>query len=316
MHLIEEVAGGTPYIVLAKDGDKLVGAIPFFLSRDGGCGPVINSLPFYGSVGGPILAPGPDSLPAMLEGLDEFAVKHHCSSSTIILSPFYEEAADFGLLWGASFEDNRIGQIVRLPADVSDVVAQCLKPRMRTYYRKGLAGGLHVHRRHDDEAVAWLEQMHQENMGRISGTIKPSSFFEACQKEARGSGFCEIWCVELDGQILAALLISRYDKSVDYLVPVVDHSVPEEVSALRPSVFLIASVMAEAVSTGAEIWSFGGTWVSQKGVYQFKSGFGAEDWPYLYFTKIYNGSILDQNSESLLEQYPYYYVVPFSALKG
>jgi hypothetical protein len=70
------------------------------------------------------------------------------------------------------------------------------------------------------------------------------------------------------------------------------------------------------VRRGCRLWNWGGTWTSQGGVYRFKRKWGAEDRPYRYFIRINDRSVLDATPEELLERFPHFYVVPFSALRS
>ena len=77
---------------------------------------------------------------------------------------------------------------------------------------------------------------------------------------------------------------------------------------------LIFEAMQEAVGRGILYWNWGGTWLNQSGVYRFKSRWGTHDVPYYYYVKVYNDKVLNYSKDTLLEQFPYYYVVPFFEL--
>jgi len=74
--------------------------------------------------------------------------------------------------------------------------------------------------------------------------------------------------------------------------------------------------MCDAASEGYVWWNWGGTWLSQDGVYRFKSRWGTQDLPYRYFTIVRNSEILKASREELLTAYPGFFTVPFSALSG
>jgi hypothetical protein len=58
----------------------------------------------------------------------------------------------------------------------------------------------------------------------------------------------------------------------------------------------------------------GGTWLSQSGVYDFKKRWATTDYPYYYYTQIFNTDVKLQRKETLLTMYPGFYVLPFSEL--
>ena len=74
--------------------------------------------------------------------------------------------------------------------------------------------------------------------------------------------------------------------------------------------------MKQAVHDGLRLWNWGGTWKTQKGVYDFKKKWGAGDYPYYYFTKILNEDLLGGTPEELLQDYPGFYVVNFERLNN
>ena len=61
-------------------------------------------------------------------------------------------------------------------------------------------------------------------------------------------------------------------------------------------------------------WNWGGTWLSQDGVYRFKSRFGAIDKEYKYYIKVNNQDIYNSTKEYLLSEYGNFYTVPFERL--
>ena len=81
---------------------------------------------------------------------------------------------------------------------------------------------------------------------------------------------------------------------------------------------VIFEAMQDAARRGCRNWNWGGTWLSQGGVYDFKSRWGARDVPYHYYVRLHaRGAALARLSrEELLAEYPYFYVLPFSALES
>ena len=63
-----------------------------------------------------------------------------------------------------------------------------------------------------------------------------------------------------------------------------------------------------------QLWNWGGTWLSQNGVYQFKSRWGTKDYPYFYHVRVVDpaGMLEEVREDELLASYPYFYTIPFS----
>jgi hypothetical protein len=74
--------------------------------------------------------------------------------------------------------------------------------------------------------------------------------------------------------------------------------------------------MQNGALNGYKYWNWGGTWHSQTNLYRFKSRFGAKDYEYYYLININNKDILNSTKEILLNEYPYFYTVPFSVLNN
>ena len=80
---------------------------------------------------------------------------------------------------------------------------------------------------------------------------------------------------------------------------------------------LIYEAMQEAARRGCRYWNWGGTWLTQDGVYFFKSRWGTEDRPYYYYISEHEGaeSLRNLTKEEIIENYPYFYVLPFNILR-
>ena len=108
--------------------------------------------------------------------------------------------------------------------------------------------------------------------------------------------------------MVAALLLLYFHRVVEYFTPVV----VADARSLQPLSLIILESMLDAVHRSCRYWNWGGTWPTQDGVYRFKKRWGTTDFPYRYWTNIYDSSIRSESPEHLLDRYPYFYVYPFS----
>ncbi len=83
----------------------------------------------------------------------------------------------------------------------------------------------------------------------------------------------------------------------------------------QPHAAILITAMVNAAERGFHTWNWGGTWTSQTGVYRFKRKWGARETSYRYFTQVNDVTLLQQTPQQLLDEYPDFYVVPFSALR-
>lgn len=313
--LREFLAADDVYFVAIGAGGEIVGVLPTFLKRDNIVGNIINSLPFYGSNGGVITHDQTGMVTKeLLDSFYEFAVQHKCISSTIIVSPFEKDLSQYEDKNRYTYRDSRIGQITLLPAmtaDVSDVVMNTIHSKTRNMVRKAEKSGVVVQRDLTPSNLDFLVKTHHENMAEIGGIAKPDKFFSLIPDCFEyGKDYC-IYSANLDGVPIAAVLLFFFNKTVEYFTPVI----VKEYRSTQPLSLIIFKAMCESVINGFENWNWGGTWLSQGGVYDFKKRWGTRDLPYFYYTKIFDNKLLKLSKQDFLEKYPFFYVIPFSEIK-
>ncbi len=309
-----------PYYLVAFQDGQMVGALPTFLKRNSQFGNVLNSLPFYGSNGGIITSPfvkDPEEVSlALLQAFYDLAQQKNVQTATIISNPlennqqFYEKNARHTL------RDERIGQIAPLPSvqcdgEIADALMNQYHRKTRNMVRKALKCNFVISHNGSMKNIDCLHKLHCENIEALGGIAKPRDVFDAIQSTFHYDNEYRIYTAELDGQIIAALLVFFYNKTVEYFTP----AVAEQYRSLQPVSLLIFEAMKEAVRRGFIYWNWGGTWLSQSGVYAFKKRWGTNDYPYFYYIHEFTQSFRDYNQATMLSEYPFYYVLPFNQLK-
>lgn len=302
------------YFLAVGDDGQIKGALPSFLKKNEDLGNVLNSLPFYGSNGGIIERDESMEVPLQLiSAFNKFADENACVSSTIISSPlhpfenFYEAHSLYNL------KDSRIGQLTPLPENTIDTDAAVMKTihyKTRNLVRKAQKLEITIDDSEEKEYLDFLIDTHKENLAAIGGLAKPDKFFRMIPDYFEYGKDYKIYAAKKDGQMIAAMLVFFFNKTVEYFTPVIK----AEFRNSQPLSLLIFEAMKEAVENGYKWWNWGGTWASQGGVYHFKSQWGTLDKNYYYYTKIRDARILEKTKEELLTQYPYFFVAPFNAL--
>jgi len=312
MSLIGKHLDAEPGWLIAKKNCEIVGLLPF-MKKNGPLGPILNSLAYYGSNGGVIQHVKDDEAKAHL--ISEFykmAAEEKCISATIISNPlekdseFYHKHTCYDLL------DERIGQITHFPDEIEpDNLMKIFKnPRPRNI-RRAMREGIEVVRSQEEESIKFLYKTHVANIESIGGLSKKKDFFDLIPKIMKKTDWM-IYVARLQEQPVAALLVFYFNKTVEYFTPVVLDQY-RNTQALSLSIY---RAMQDAQASGFKNWNWGGTWLSQTGVYDFKKRWGTTDYPYYYYTRVYDDSVKRQTKEALLEQYPGFYVLPFSQLNG
>lgn len=301
------------YFLLLNDSGKITAALPSFMKENKVSGNVLNSLPFYGSNGGIISeSAGHGDKKILLDAFYKYAEDNNCISSVIVTSPFEKDNEFYESNSAYNYKDERIGQITLLPevGDTEEALMSMIHRKTRNHVRKSMKSDLEVSDIYSDEAFDFLCSVHTENIESLGGKAKPRSFFETVRKYLEYGTDYRIYTCTHNKSLVSALLIIYFNRTAEYFTPVIK----KEFRHLQPLSLLIFRAMADAARGGFRYWNWGGTWVTQDGVYLFKRGWGTTDMRYYYYIKLFNNKAIQFTGEDLLEQYPYFYVVPFDVL--
>lgn len=309
------------HYILAFDDGLLVGALPCFL-MDGPLGPVLNSLPFFGSHGGILLRPStdPSVALALAEEMVKLCVQRDVTFATLIDTPFFNSEEIFKKAVNYQYQDQRIGQFTPLPEgpDIEQADKNLLAlyhQKTRNIVRKALRNNLAFSHEPSQLALDALHALHETNINGIGGIAKPKRFFTAIATQLQYDRDYRVYTARTnDGEIVCAMMLLYFKDTVEYFVP----ATSENWRSAQPLSALIHLAMRDAIlERGARKWNWGGTWLSQDGVYHFKSRWGTRDYPYRYYTKVFSGTLCLQeiSCDVLLKGYPWFYTLPFSVLK-
>ena len=312
---LAEAVGGTPLYLVARRDDAICGVLLCFV-RESELGRVINSLPWYGSHAGCRTA-GPwarAARAALLTRLRSEASEPAVLSATVIPSPLDSETESYQTHLGPLVCDPRIGQITHLPEwgrACEKQLEATYRQKTRNLVRKSQKQGFEE--LVTDDAWAWdfLYEMHTESLLALGRRPKPLLHFESLRQRIP-STWRRLSLARLDGRPVAALLLLRFRSTVEYIIPVMRR----EYRSQQPLSFLIHRAMLEMAERGATLWNWGSTWLSQRSLYHFKAGCGAEDFPYSYLTLASESGVarIRKHRDHLADAFPYYYVYPFSRL--
>jgi hypothetical protein len=311
-----------PLYLTARRYGSLVGALPAFLT-EGPYGPVINSLPFYGSNGGVLFKDresADEIRSALLKALDELARERGALTTLVISNPLVQDdIAFYDAHAEATITDDRIGQITILPAHdgsetgIETALMDSFHQKTRNTVRKGQKGGFELGRDNGSAAFRDLHALHEANLQAIGGLAKKWEVFESIQASFEAGRDYQVYQARMDGVTVGSLLVFFYNRTAEYFTP----AVREDFRSHQPLSYLILEAMKDACRRGLKHWNWGGTWLSQDGVYQFKARWGTSDFPYRYYVREYpeNGSLREKSRAELLGGYPGFFTLPFSALE-
>ncbi|WDZ96595.1 GNAT family N-acetyltransferase [Herbaspirillum sp. WKF16] len=296
--------------LVARDEGSIAGVLPF-LKKSGKYGAVFNSLAYYGSNGGVVQQH--EHLEAkrrLVARYYELAMEQGAASATLISNPlekdgpFYHEVTAYDCL------DERIGQFTHFDGKPSSTLMDSFQdPRPRNI-KKAIKEGIEISCSNDRLAMEFLYETHVENMRAIGGLAKSREFFDLTLSSMPASDW-KIYTAKKDGIRVAALLVFYFNRTVEYFCPVVKEAF-RSTQALSLSIF---RAMQDAIDAGCVHWNWGGTWLTQGGVYDFKKRWGTTDYQYYYYTRLFSPDVVNASKQELLQEYAGFFVLPFSALR-
>lgn len=302
--LVELLECESKYLV-AEDNGKVAGILPLMV-KHGEYGSVVNSLPFYGSNGG-ILAADENAYRLLLGEYNRIAGSDRTAAATLVANPL--ETFDYH---GISHDmtDKRIGQWTPLPGreDPGEKLMGSFHYKTRNMIRKAQKSGVTV--KIDNTAMEFIKHLHKRNMAAIGGKPKPDRFFTLVERHFLPTVDYDIYTASKDGQFIAGLLVFYFNRTVEYFTPVTE----KVYRNVQPLSAIIYRAMIDAAQRGFTWWNWGGTWVTQEGVYRFKKRWGTVDKEYTYYTRINDPEIYNRSKEELLRVYDNFYVVDFKKL--
>ena len=293
-------------MVVESDDGRICAALPL-MSREGVHGRVYNSLPYYGSNGG-VISDDPAAVAMLISSFNEISAGSEVASATLVSNPLDE--TDYGAL-AHDLSDSRIGQFTPIAFETNHAerLMDSFHHKTRNMVRK--AGKLGVTVERDEGALEFVAAVHRENMAEIGGRAKSPRFFELVPAHFRAGADFKVYIASLGGEAVAGLLVFYFNRTAEYYTPVVRKGY-RDTQALSLTIF---SAMTDASREGFRRWNWGGTWANQDGVYRFKKRWGTVDHPYHYYTRLRNVALRNLDAKSLLDAYPDFYVLPFSALQ-
>jgi hypothetical protein len=304
-----------PYYFIAIEDGEIIGALPSFMKK-GKIGPVLNSLPWFGSNPG-IVTDSMEAFYMLLQAFENTAKWTDCFSSTIISPPnqdqeIYENYFDNKEV----FCDYRTGLITQLPEFKNyEQFATDLMKKFHQKTRNQIVKAIQnckVYESYGEDDWEFLIKTHKENMKAVGAFPKEKEFGIIKKNFKSGVDYRLYVALANDNQErCGALLVENFNQTVEYIVP----AVKVEYRHLNPMNLLVFSAMGDAAQKGFKYWNWGGTKLPQQGgVYHFKKRFGAGELEYKYYTRIHGYLSFDITKKWLNDNYPYFFVMPSELL--
>lgn len=306
-----------PYYFVALEDAKIVGALPSFMKK-GKLGPVLNSMPWFGSNPG-VTTENRMAFEMLLKAFDSTAKWTDCFSSTIISPPNQDQTFyEYYFSGKEVFCDCRSGLVTKLPDFINmEQFAKSLLQKVHSKTRNQILKSIQtcqVYESYTDDDWNFLKQTHKENMHAVGAPFKEKEFDIIRNHFRKGVDYKLYVALTNDSKAerIAALLVEYYNQTVEYITP----AIKVDYRPLCPMHLLIFSAMGDAAQKGFKHWNWGGTKMpAQGGVYHFKKRFGAVETEYKYYSRVYGYMPFDVTKKWLKDNYPYFYVIPYSLLE-
>ncbi len=288
--------------LLALDKGKIVGALPLMI-KDGPLGKVVNSLPYYGSNGGCV------SSSAYVQELLLNAYKKFIFEQNIISATMVDNPIDLLKITPVhNMRDQRIGQLTSIKGYVNheESIFKIIDGNRRNEIRRAQKHNVTVFE--DNSQIDFIRLVHQSEMKKNNRKFKSNEFFYKIGKHFKPGENFKIFIAYRNNRPVAGLLMFYFNKTAEYFTPVV----LEEERIFQPMSLILFYALLDAMKRNYQWFNWGGTWLTQEGVYRFKKQMGAIDCPYQYYTYINKPEILAKSSNELVEIYPEFYLYNFN----
>lgn len=316
LEILEKTLQVQIHVLGCRRKGRLAAAFPYAISKVGPLGPVINSLPFFGSIGGMIHNGDPDAARTallLLAGalLDE-ATRIDAASMTVIDRPGDPFSETYKKALDPTFTDSRTTyySYLPIPSSVSEErILSSFAGRTRTAIRKAQKLNYTVEKSLSEVDFNEFLMIHQENMREANGIAKPLNFmkttFEAQDQDRR-----ELWVAKKDGRLAAGALFFSYANTAEYYMAALSASH----RTFQPLSLILFEAMKSFSYRGVNRFNFGGTWTSQQGLRKFKSSWGTTAVEYHYYVRIFKKDLIHWDARALVQAYPFFYTIPFHCL--
>jgi hypothetical protein len=279
--------------------------------RTGFLGPVINSLPFFGPNGGPIITSAgryveADVVEALILDLDLLA--HELQAVSVALyTPFFESSALLERVFKADRTLERFTQYLRFQPDAP----MRWPTRSRRAVIRACKNECSVRIGTPDD-VPELLSIYADNCAAADIPVKPDEYFYQIVCNLCPKGIARFTVAEHQGRVIACLITVQCGSTVSYNVPC---SRPLD-RALQGNSLLIDEAAHHFQKLSYAYWNWEASVSRQHPVYEFKRHWGSVEGAYKILLRYPRGitPFFGRTARDIADAYPYYFVIPYDSL--
>ncbi len=305
-NLLMDVLHCRPCYAIAVENRSVSGVLPL-MGSEGRYGTVLNSLPYFGSNGG-ILAQNETAREALDEWYQQMVAQTSVAASTVVANPLGPDRVPVV----HDLVSERAGHVTyfgdsRVESPDRQVWA-AIDSSARRNVKKAWQHSVAVTTENDN--LNDLAMLHRKSMALTGAPAKDESFFEALPTHFRPGLDYAIYVARIEGQPVGALLLFYYAETVDYYMPALHPAY----RSLQPMAAILYRAMLDAVARRCRRWNWGGSGMGHESLIRFKQKWGGQARVYQYWTKVNNREVLSTTPAIISQEYPGFFVFPFSRL--
>jgi len=300
--MLVALLGCRPVYGVARRGADIVGIFPLMVAS-GAHGDVLNSLPYFGSYGGPLCDVNDVSATtALLAWYREQAGR--VAAATVIENPLLGQ-----MTMPATVQSERISVFTSLnPREGREALLQRIDSSARRNVLKAERSGVVVSTAGaDPDSLEALVSLHRLSMQLNGGRVKTSEFFQLLPIVFRPDLDYQLYLATIDGETVGALLVMFHGRVAEYYIPA---TLPAA-RPLQPMAALLCYAMIDAAERGCSLWNWGGSGIGNESLVRFKMKWAGRRSTYRYSTLLNDEALLDIAADDLLDAYPDFFVRPF-----
>lgn len=322
-YTIKDLGPDEPYLLMAKEGETVVGILPAYLYRHP-LGNILTSVPQPGPLGGVSADPDyPDRkliYKELLGAMEEVARAEGCITMTVITSPFSDDRELYEGCGPWEFTLENFCQAIRLEEffEPDGTVAH------RGYHRrssnlgrnmaKARGSALTVRETDDDRTLDVWWEIHRERFETIGARPLPRELFSSFRRWMIHGGKGTFLGAFVEDTLVGGAWYVHHDGVMDSYMPSAN-----ELGLSLGAYYLIAEVsLHKARDLGVKWYNWQSSSSRTSGVYRFKAQWGSHDLTYAFLTRVVGdiSSLCEAQEDEVRQAYRWHYVLPFSVLQN
>lgn len=283
---------------------EVVGYLPGFLIKTR-WGTVYQSIPYPGGYGG-IVAKDAEVYQKLFEQVLTVIDEAGCIAATIINQPWVKDYKLYEKFFKQDYCFMNFANYIDLTQELN---FDDNPPRA---IQKAMKSGITVIHDPTERQIRVFYDLFKQQMKHFNQAHFSYYFFLDILDKLVPREKAKFLLAELDGKIVAGILLLLHNDIVEYFHP----AVHADYRKYQPISLLINEGIKWAVENNYRIWNWQSSVGRDDGTHKFKMRWGSKETEHFYFTKVFDNKIFELDMKELKSRYPFYYFLPYGALEN